>query len=178
MTTPVCLIGYNFFSFWESTTTLPKAIRFNEAMYLLDAANYQKSIEVLRKHKISVYRSKIPLGKGGTDNVPCKVISTFLSPLFFRSDRKDAFSSEYYCCDYNEIQRFIQTEEKKFWQSAQMTILEKKNADIVIRQETLEKENKDLIAQLNVFEKDNTNLRQKTRSLRVNILPQKGARSF
>lgn len=137
VTAPVCLLVYHFFSLW-GTTTLPKAIRLNEAMRLLHATTHQESIKVLKHHDISVYRSRIPLGKDATDDVPCKIISTFLSPLFFRSDRLNALGSAYYCCDYDEIQSIIQAEQNKWGQSSQrsdltaiqLAALEKVNADL------------------------------------------------
>ena len=137
VTAPVCLLVYHFFSLW-GTTTLPKAIRLNEAMRLLHATTHQESIKVLKHHDISVYRSRIPLGKDATDDVPCKIISTFLSPLFFRSDRLNALGSAYYCCDYDEIQSIIQAEQNKWGQSSQrsdltaiqLAALETVNADL------------------------------------------------
>lgn len=137
VTAPLCLLVYHFFSLW-GTTTLPKAIRLNEAMRLLHATTHQESIKVLKHHDISVYRSRIPLGKDATDDVPCKIISTFLSPLFFRSDRLNALGSAYYCCDYDEIQSIIQAEQNKWGQSSQwsditatqLATLEKVNADL------------------------------------------------
>lgn len=137
VTAPVCLLVYHFFSLW-GTTTLSKAIRLNEAMRLLYATTHQESIKALKHHNISVYRSKIPLGKDATDDVPCKIISTFLSPLFFRSDRLNALGSAYYCCDYDEIQSIIQAEQNKWGHSSQesdttatqLAALEKVNADL------------------------------------------------
>ena len=137
VTAPFCLLVYHFFSLW-GTTTLPKAIRLNEAMRLLHATTHKESIKVLRHHDINVYRSRIPLGKDATDGVPCKIISTFLSPLFFRSDRLNAFGSAYYCCDYDEIQSIIQAEQSKWGypaqgsdsSAAQLAVLEKMNADL------------------------------------------------
>lgn len=137
VTAPLGLLVYHFFSLW-GTTTLPKAIRLNEAMRLLYATTHQESIKALKHHDISVYRSKIPLGKDATDDVPCKIISTFLSPLFFRSDRLNALGSAYYCCDYDEIQSIIQAEQNKWGHSSQesditatqLAALEKVNADL------------------------------------------------
>lgn len=137
VTAPICLLVYHFFSLW-GTTTLPKAIRLNEAMRLLHATTHQESIKVLKHHDISVYRSKIPLGKDATDDVPCKIISTFLSPLFFHTDRLNALGSEHYCCDYDEIQSIIQAEQNKWGQPSQgsgtttiqLAALEKVNADL------------------------------------------------
>lgn len=137
VTAPTCLLVYHFFSLW-GTTTLPKAIRLNEAMRLLHATTHQESIKVLKHHDISVYRSRIPLGKDATDDVPCKIIPTFLSPIFFRSDRLNALGSAYYCCDYDEIQSIIQAEQNKWGQSAQwsnitatqLVALEKVNAEL------------------------------------------------
>ncbi len=137
VTAPICLLVYHFFSIW-GTTTLPKAIRLNEAMRLLHATTHQESIKVLKYHDISVYRSRIPLGKDATDDVPCKIISTFLSPLFFRSDRLNALGSAHYCCNYDEIQSIIQAEQNKWGQpsqnsdstAVQLAALEKMNADL------------------------------------------------
>ena len=81
VTAPVCLLVYHFFSLW-GTTTLAKAIRLSEAMRLLHATTHAESIKVLKHYAISVFRSKAPLGVDVTDNVPCKIISMFLSPLF------------------------------------------------------------------------------------------------
>lgn len=72
-------------------------------MRLLYATTHQESIKVLKHHDISVYRSKITLGKDATDDVSCKIISTFLSPLFFHSDRLNALGSAHYCCDYEVL---------------------------------------------------------------------------
>lgn len=55
VTAPVCLLVYHFFSLW-GTTTLPKALRLNEAMRLLHATTHQESIKALKHHDISVYR--------------------------------------------------------------------------------------------------------------------------
>lgn len=137
VTAPICLLVYHFFSLW-GTTMLPKAIRLNEAMRLLYATTHQESIKVLKHHDISVYRSRIPLGKDATDDVPCKIIPTFLSPIFFRSDRLNALGSAYYCCDYDEIQSIIQAEQNKWGQpsqgsdtiTVQLAALEKVNADL------------------------------------------------
>ncbi len=137
VTAPFCLLVYHFFSLW-GTTTLPKAIRLNEAMRLLHATTHQESIKALKHHDISVYRSRIPLGKDVTDDVSCKIISTFLSPLFFRSDRLNALGSAHYCCDYDEIQSIIQAEQNKWGQpsqgsditTVQLAALEKVNADL------------------------------------------------
>ena len=43
------------------------------------------------------------------DNLRCKRVSTFLSPWFFRSDKNAAFGSDYYCCDFDQIQKIITT---------------------------------------------------------------------
>lgn len=137
VTASVCLLVYHFFSLW-GTTTLAKAIRLNEAMRLLHATTHAESIKVLKHYAISVFRAKAPLGVDVTDNVQCKIISTFLSPLFFRSDRLSALGSTHYCCDYDEIQSIIQAEKTKWGQAiqsidttaAQLAVLEKMNADL------------------------------------------------
>nr|WP_294510695.1 hypothetical protein [uncultured Bilophila sp.] len=144
ITAPVCFLVYHFFSLW-GRTTLPKAIRLNKAMRLLHATTHAESIKTLKHYAINVFRAKVPLGIDVTDNVQCKLISTFLSPLFFHSDRLNALGSAHYCCDYDEIQSIIQTEQNKWGKSLQ--------------------ENDLLAAQLVALEKINAGLRQENKKL-------------
>lgn len=137
ITAPICLLVYHFISLW-GTTTLPRAVRLNEAMRLLHATTHAESIKTLKHYAINVFRAKSPLGIDVTDNVQCKIVSTFLSPLFFRSDRLNALGSALYCCDYDEIQSIIQSEQNKWTQPsqesditiAQLVALEKVNAEL------------------------------------------------
>ncbi len=112
-----CLLAFHFFYFFESTT-LSQAIRLGEAMRMLHATTHQKSRETLRFYRISVFRAKEPLGEGVEENVPCRLISTFLSPWAFRSDQNAAFGSTNHCCDYEQIQRIIDGNKEQWGEAA------------------------------------------------------------
>lgn len=108
-----CLLAFHAFSFFE-TTTLPQAIRLNEAMRMLYAKTHQESRDTLKFYRIAVFRAKNALGERVEENVRCKLISTFLSPWFFRSDQNAAFGSNNHCCDYSQIQKIV-TDNKEKW---------------------------------------------------------------
>lgn len=133
-----CLLAFHAFSFFE-TTTLPQAIRLNEAMRMLHATTNRESLGVLRFYRISVFKAKTAIGYSIEENVSCKLISTFLSPWFFPSDRNAAFGSTNHCCDYSQIQKII-TDNKEKWgepreHSAEMMVdtiaLERRIADLL-----------------------------------------------
>lgn len=108
-----CMLIFHAFSFFESTT-LPRAIRLNEAMRMLHSKTNRESLNTLKYFGISVFKAKTALSDGVEENVPCKLISTFLSPWFFRSDRNAAFGSDNHCCDFTQIQRVIAENEAKW----------------------------------------------------------------
>lgn len=108
-----CLLIFHAFYFFESTT-LPQAIRLNEAMRMLHAKTNKESLAALKYYRIDVFRAKAALGEDVKENVPCKLISTFLAPWAFRSDQNAAFGSEYHCCDFEHIQKIVD-ENKVKW---------------------------------------------------------------
>ena len=112
----LCIFIFQAFSFFE-TATLPQAIRLNEAMRLLHAKTNPESLATLKFYGIAVYRTQAMLGDGVEQNIPCKRIATFLSPLFFRTDQNHALGSNNYCCDYSQIEAIIAAN-KSNWGSA------------------------------------------------------------
>jgi len=108
-----CLLAFHAFSFFESTT-LPQAIRLNEAMRILHAKTHQESRDTLKFYRIAVFKAENALGEGIEENIPCKLISTFLSPWFFRSDQNAAFGSNNHCCDFEQIQSIIESNKAKW----------------------------------------------------------------
>ena len=132
-----CLLVFHAFSFFESTT-LPQAIRLNEAMRMLHATTNRESMDALKYYRISVFRAKEELGADVAENVHCKLISTFLSPWFFRSDRNAAFGSANHCCDYSHIQEIVRANKAKWGEvteqsddsAADVAGLERKIADL------------------------------------------------
>ena len=143
VTALLCLLTYHAFSFFESTT-LPQAIRLNEAMRMLHATTNRESLAALKYYRISVFRAKKPFGEGVEKNIPCKLISTFLSPWAFRSDQNAAFGSANHCCDFGHIQEIIDANKAKWGKvtelsddsATEIAALERKAADL------LEKKNK------------------------------------
>jgi len=113
----LCLLTFHAFSFFESTI-LPQAIRLNEAMRMLHAKTHQESRDALKFYRIAVFRTKNALGEGVEENVPCKLISTFLSPWFFRSDQNAAFGSNNHCCDFAQVQQIV-ADNKEKWGTAE-----------------------------------------------------------
>ena len=138
----LCLLVFHAFSFFESTT-LPQAIRLNEAMRMLHAKTNRESLDALKFYRISVFKAKTALGDRVEKNVPCKLISTFLSPWFFRSDRNAAFGSDNHCCSFTQIQEIIEANEAKWGEvaeqaenqnetaSTEVIALERKIADLL-----------------------------------------------
>lgn len=132
-----CLLAFHAFSFFESTT-LPQAIRLNEAMRTLHATTNQENRAALKYYRISVFKAKEALGEGVEENVRCKLISTFLSPLFFRSDQNAAFGSAFHCCDFAHIQEILSVTKAKWGGTTEQTVdvsadiaaLERKIADL------------------------------------------------
>ncbi|MDR2573572.1 MAG: hypothetical protein LBC94_04380 [Desulfovibrio sp.] len=112
-----CLLAFHAFSFFESAT-LPQAIRLNEAMRMLHAKTNRESLAALKYYRISVFKAKNALGDGVAENVPCKLISTFLSPGFLRSDQNAALGSDNHCCDFTHIQEIIAAN-KAMWGEAE-----------------------------------------------------------
>lgn len=131
----ICLLVFHAFSFFESTT-LSQAIRLGEAMRMLHATTHQKSRETLKFYRISVFRATKPLGEDVEQNVPCKLISTFLSPWAFRSDQNAAFGSTNHCCDYEQIQRIIAENKVQWGEVAGQT--GDASAEIVVLEQTAE----------------------------------------
>ncbi len=109
----LCLLAFHAFSFFESTT-LPQAIRLNEAMQLLHAKTTKERLATLKYYNIDVFKTKEPLGDDIKENVQCKFISTFLTPWAFRSDQNAAFGSESHCCDFEQIQQIVSTNKIKW----------------------------------------------------------------
>lgn len=109
----LCLLAFHAFSFFESTT-LPQAIRLNEAMQLLHAKTTKERLATLKYYNIDVFKAKEPLGDDIKENVQCKLISTFLTPWAFRSDQNAAFGSENHCCDFEQIQQIVGTNKIKW----------------------------------------------------------------
>ena len=116
ITALLCVLIFQAFSFFE-TATLPQAIRLNEAMRLLHAKTNSESLATLKFYRIAVYRTQAMLGDGVEQDIPCKRIVTFLSPLFFRTDQNHALGSNNYCCDYSQIETIIAAN-KSNWGSA------------------------------------------------------------
>jgi hypothetical protein len=108
-------------------------------MQILHAKTHQESRDTLKFYRIAVFRTKNPLGEDVEENVPCKLISTFLSPWFFRSDQNAAFGSNNHCCDFAHIQKIV-ADNKERWSeseapsnatSADVIALERKIADLL-----------------------------------------------
>ena len=112
-----CLAAYHALSFWR-TTRLDKAIRLSEAMQMLHAHTHPEKIEAIKHYAVRVFKSKAELPHGNTENVECKEISTFLSPMFFRIDRLNAIGSPHYCCDFEQIECII-ADNKAKWGSGE-----------------------------------------------------------
>lgn len=109
----LCLLAFHAFSFFESTT-LPQAVRLNEAMQMLYANTNKERLSTLKYYQLDVFKAKEALGDDIKQNVQCKLISTFLTPWAFRSDQNAAFGSENHCCDFEKIQQIISTNKEKW----------------------------------------------------------------
>ncbi len=109
----LCLATYHLFSHWRSTV-LPKAIRLNDAMELIHAGTHKERFNAIKYYSLRIFKAKIELPKGCSDNVKCKEISTFMSPMFFNIDRLNAIGSAHYCCDYAQLQKIINDNSSKW----------------------------------------------------------------
>jgi predicted metal-binding transcription factor (methanogenesis marker protein 9) len=134
----LCLLVYHAFSFFMSTT-LPQAIRLNEAMRMLRATTNRENRATLKFYDISVFKAERELGENVEENVRCKIISTFLAPWALRSHQDAAFGSAFHCCDLAKIQEIINSNRAK-WSgatelsddaSAEVAALERKIADLL-----------------------------------------------
>lgn len=143
-----CLLIFHAFYFFESTT-LPQAIRLNEAMRMLHAKTTKESLATLRYYRIDVFKAGTALGEDVKENLRCKLISTFLAPWAFRSDQNAAFGSEYHCCDFAHIQTLI-SDNKRKWGGVQV----ESSSDTAIEVEALQRKISDLLE-----EKKKTNLK-------------------
>ncbi|MDL2313636.1 hypothetical protein LJC36_01500 [Desulfovibrio sp. OttesenSCG-928-C14] len=142
LTALFCLLVFHAFSFFESTT-LGQGIRLNEAMRMLHAKTNRESLDALKYYGISVFKAKKALGDSFEENVPCKLISTFLSPWFFRSDRIAAFGSDNHCCDFTQIQEIISANQTK-WGKAEEHV-EEQTGEPPIEVAALERKIADLL---------------------------------
>lgn len=133
----LCLLAFHAFSFFESTT-LPQAIRLNEAMQMLHAKTNKERLATLKYYQIDVFRAKDALGEDVKQDVKCKLVSTFLTPWAFRSDQNAAFGSENHCCDFEQIQQVISRNKEKWGgdedspgdASVEIVALQRKIADL------------------------------------------------
>jgi hypothetical protein len=132
------LLAYYVFSFW-GTTTLAQAVRLNEAMRMLHATTHQESLKTLKHYDIAVFKAKNALGEGIEQSVHCKIISTFVSPLFFRVDRLDAFGSAYYCCDFEQIQSIIASNKAKWDAGEQSGVVTEHSGDAAEKNAALDR---------------------------------------
>ena len=133
----LCLLAFHAFSFFESTT-LPQAIRLNEAMQMLYAKTNKERLAALKYYQLDVFKAKDALGDDIRQNVQCKFVSTFLTPWAFRSDQNAAFGSENHCCDFEQIQQIINVNKGKWGcgeespsdTSAEIVALQRRIADL------------------------------------------------
>lgn len=108
-----CLCLFHCLSF-RRKITLAKAVRLSEAMQMLQEHTHRERLEAIRHHNIRVFKTNKELPFGVSDNVSCKEVSTFLSPMFFNIDRLNAIGSTFYCCDLGQIQGIIDTYKGKW----------------------------------------------------------------
>lgn len=101
-----CLLAYHGLSYGRSTH-LAQAIRISEAMQMLHAHTHHERLKTIKQHSVRIFKAKNELPQGITEDIQCKEISTFLSPMFFNIDRLNAIGSPYYCCDNDQIQAII-----------------------------------------------------------------------
>ena len=134
----LCLLVYHAFSFFM-TTTLPQAIRLNEAMRMLYATTNRESRATLKFYGISVFKAKTELGENVEENIRCKTISTFLAPWALRSHQDAAFGSAFHCCDFTQVQEITNANKAKWGgatkqsddSAAEIAGLERKIADLL-----------------------------------------------
>lgn len=134
-----CLAVFHVLSFWRSTS-LKKALRLGEAMQILGAGTHKERLETIRHYSTRVYKTKIELPAEITENIQCKEVSTFLSPMFYNLDRLNAIGSPYYCCDFEQIQSILDGNKAKWGStivdipgdtSMEVAALQRKIADLL-----------------------------------------------
>lgn len=101
-----CVMAYTRFTFWR-TIVLPHAIRLEEAMIMLHQHTNFERLEAIRHHEIRVFMSREAVPRGGVQNITCKEITDFLSPMLLGLNRFFALGSEHYCCDAAQIEGII-----------------------------------------------------------------------
>jgi hypothetical protein len=132
-----CLTVFHALSFWCSRL-LEKAVRLIEAMQMMGAQTHKERLETIRHYSLRIFKTKTELPPGVSEDVLCKEVSTFLSPMFYNTDRLNAIGSPYYCCDFEQIQDIINNNRAKWGDSedrddrspADIAALERKNDDL------------------------------------------------
>lgn len=111
-----CLTVFHALSFWRAIS-LKKALRLVESLQKLGAGTHKERLEAIRHYSIRVFKTKIELPSEISEDIQCKEVSTFLSPMFYNLDRLNAIGSPYYCCDFEQIQGIIDDNRAK-WECA------------------------------------------------------------
>lgn len=101
-------------------TTLPKAIRLSSAMRMLHADDNTRACDIIKMYGISVYKTAKKLGDEAEFDLPCKHVSGFMDPWTYRSFQDAAFGSGYFCCNLDEIETIIQTNQRH-WGGSQIS---------------------------------------------------------
>lgn len=108
-----CLTVFHALSFWRPIS-LKKALRLVESLQMLGAGTHKERLEAIRHYSIRVFKTKIELPSEISEDIQCKEVSTFLSPMFYNLDRLNAIGSPYYCCDFEQIQGIIDDNRAKW----------------------------------------------------------------
>jgi hypothetical protein len=133
----LCFAVFHALTFQRSTS-LKKAVRLVEAMQMLGEHTHKERLEAIRHYSIRIFSTKNELPPGIAEDIPCKEMPTFLSPMFCSVDRLQAIGSPYYCCDFEEIQGIIDDNKTKWCTfkkdtgntAANITALERKIDDL------------------------------------------------
>ena len=108
-----CLAVFHALSFWRSVS-LKKALRLVESLQMLGAKTHKERLEAIRHYSIRVFKTKMELPSDIAEDIQCKEVSTFLSPMFYNLDRLNAIGSPYYCCDFEQIQGILDDNKAKW----------------------------------------------------------------
>lgn len=93
---------------------VPHAIRLKEAMDRLHASTNQEQLEALRHYHIRVFKSFEEIPAGGKEDVLCREVSNFLSPMLLGFNKFFALGSPEYCCDATQISEIVEENQMRW----------------------------------------------------------------
>ena len=109
----ICAFCALFVGRWRKHC-VPHAIRLKEAMDRLRASTNREQLEALRHYQIQVFKCPKAIPAGGKDDVQCREVSNFLSPMLLGFNKFFALGSPEYCCDATQISEIVEENQMRW----------------------------------------------------------------